>query len=125
MTRTKKNRYTDGISFVPALFSKEQTKHEYLNWEFQLSGWFQEIPDGGFRQSVRIGDWKAVRYNLNSNIELYNLQDDEGENNNLMIQYPEIVEKAKNIFKYSRSETNGFPYGGVKQNHKSMHKINL
>ena len=121
----KKNRYTDGISFVPALFSQKQTKHEYLNWEFQLSGWFQEIPDGGFRQSVRIGDWKAVRYNLNSNIELYNLQDDEGENNNLMIQYPEIVEKAKNIFKYSRSETNGFPYGGVKQNHKSMHKINL
>ena len=30
----------DGISFLPTLISKEQQKHEYLNWEFQLSGWF-------------------------------------------------------------------------------------
>jgi Arylsulfatase A and related enzymes len=70
---------TDGISFLPTLLSKEQKKHKFLNWEFQLSGWFQTIPNGGFRQSVRMENWKAVRYDLGSNIELYILENDPGE----------------------------------------------
>ena len=84
----------DGISFLPTLLHKDQQKHEYLNWEYQLSGWFQNLPNGGFRQSVRIGDWKAVRYDLESNVELYNIKTDEEEKNNLAHLNPVIVEKA-------------------------------
>ena len=58
----KNSNDTDGISFLPTLLSKKLKKHKFLNWEFQLSGWFQTIPDGGFRQSIRIENWKAVRY---------------------------------------------------------------
>ena len=114
------SRQFEGISFLPTLISKNQKQHNYLNWEFQLSGWFQTIPNGGFRQSVRIGDWKAVRYNLNSDIELYDIKNDEGETNNLARFHSDIIKQAQNIFKYSRSEVNGFPYGGVAQDYKSM-----
>jgi len=113
----------DGISFLPTLISKEQSKHDYLNWEFQLSGWFQNLPNGGFRQSVRFDHWKAVRYNLNSDIELYDLNEDKGETNNQAHSHPKIVKKAKDIFENSRSEQYGFPYGGVVQNYKSMERF--
>ena len=69
----------------------KQDAHEYLNWEFQLSGWFQELPTGGFRQSVRINNWKAVRYGVDNKVELYNLQDDPSESKDLAVQYPETV----------------------------------
>ena len=113
----------DGISFLPTLISKDQPKHEYLNWEFQLSGWFQNLPSGGFRQSVRFDHWKAVRYSLKSDIELYDLNEDEGETNNQAHSHPKIVKKAKDIFENSRSEQYGFPYGGVVQNYKSMERF--
>ena len=113
----------DGISFLPTLISKDQPKHDYLNWEFQLSGWFQNLPSGGFRQSVRFDHWKAVRYSLNSDIELYDLNEDEGETNNQAHLHPKIVKKAKDIFENSRSEQYGFPYGGVVQNYKSMERF--
>ena len=113
----------DGISFLPTLISKDQPKHDYLNWEFQLSGWFQNLPNGGFRQSVRFDHWKAVRYSLNSDIELYDLNEDEGETNNQAHSHPKIVKKAKDIFENSRSEQYGFPYGGVVQNYKSMERF--
>ena len=112
----EKPSHNNGISFLPTLLNKKQKKHEFLNWEFQLSGSFQELPDGGFRQSVRIGDFKAVRYGINSNTEVYNLINDESETNDISNLHPEIVEKAEQIFLSERSDTFGFPYGGVIQN---------
>ena len=111
---------TDGVSFLPTLLSKRQEKHKFLNWEFQLSGWFQTIPNGGFRQSVRLENWKAVRYNLNSDIELYNLKNDPGETKNIAKLHPNIINRVDSIFKISRTDAAGFPYGGVKQDYKSM-----
>ncbi len=114
---------TNGISFLPTLLNLDQIKHEYLNWEIQLSGWFQTIPDGGFRQSCRIGDWKGVRNGINSDIELYNLKDDISEQNNISSEHPDLVFKMLNIFKNNRSDTPGFPYGGIVQNHRSMDNL--
>ena len=105
-----------GISFLPTLLNKDQMKHEFLNWEFQLSGSFQKLPDGGFRQSVRIGDFKALRYGVDSSIELYNLKDDESETNDISKLYPEIIKRSEQIFLSERIDTYGFPYGGVIQN---------
>jgi len=70
-----------------------------------------------------MGDWKAVRYDLESNVELYNIKTDEEEKNNLAHLNPVIVEKAKSIFEKSRSDTDGFPYGGVIQDYKSMDRF--
>ena len=111
---------TDGISFLPLLLGQNQPTHNALNWEIQLSGWFQTIPDGGFRQSARMGNWKAVRYGIDSEIALYDLAVDEGERNNIANKHPEIIQKIEAIFKNNRTETAGFPYGGVVQDYKSM-----
>ena len=116
ITGIEKPSHNNGISFLPTLLNRKQKKHEFLNWEFQLSGSFQELPDGGFRQSVRIGDFKAVRYGINSNTEVYNLINDESETNDISNLHPKIVEKAEQIFLSERSDTFGFPYGGVIQN---------
>ena len=107
---------TTEYHFYLLYLTGNKKKHEFLNWEFQLSGSFQELPDGGFRQSVRIGDFKAVRYGINSNTEVYNLINDESETNDISNLHPKIVEKAEQIFLSERSDTFGFPYGGVIQN---------
>lgn len=111
---------TDGLSFLNLLLGKEQKAHDALNWEFQLSGWFQTMPHGGFRQSVRMGNWKAVRYGLNLETELYDLDTDISESNNLAGEHPEIVQKMNHLFETSRTETPGFPYGGVIQDYKAQ-----
>ena len=112
----------DGLSFLPLLLGEKQDKHKVLNWEIQLSGWFQTLPDGGFRQSARMDNWKAVRYGINNEIELYNMATDSSELINLAKEYPEIVAKMADSFKTSRTETLGFPYGGVVQDYKSQEK---
>ena len=111
---------SDGVSFLPLLLGEEQREHESLNWEIQLSGWFQTLPDGGFRQSARMGEWKAVRYGVDSATELYNLNQDISESNDVADDHPEIVETMNRLFESARTDTPGFPYGGVVQHHLSQ-----
>lgn len=111
----EKPSHNRGISFLPTLLNQKQKKHEFLNWEFQLSGSFQELHDGGFRQSVRLGDFKALRNGINSKTEVYNLKEDESETKDIANLHPKIVKKAEQIFLSERSDTFGFPYGGVVQ----------
>lgn len=83
----------DGISFAPELLGNKQTKHEFLYWEF---------PSYKGQQAVRMGKWKGVRKNIfdgNLDIELYDLENDLAENNDLATQYPEIVKKIEEIMK--------------------------
>ncbi|QGY44300.1 sulfatase-like hydrolase/transferase [Maribellus comscasis] len=116
---------TNGISILPVLEGKEQAKHKSLNWEFQLDGWGRIMPDGGFRQSARIDNWKGVRYGLSHEIELYNLATDISETNNVAKDNPEMVQRMKELFEKNRSETPGFPYGGAVQNYKAKDKNTL
>jgi len=102
---------TDGISILPELTGKKQKEHEYLYWEFQLDGW--EI--GGFRQAVRMGEWKGVRYEVNQTTELYNLNNDPYEDQNVANNHPEIVEKMNMLFETARTNSERFPYGGKNQ----------
>ncbi len=107
---------SDGISILPVLKGEPAEEHEFLNWEFQRDLWGRistEEGDGGFYQSARMGQWKAVRYGLNSSTRLFNLDKDISESNNLAAEYPEIVQQMERIFKEERTETEGFPYGGV------------
>ena len=82
----------DGISFLPELKGKDQKKHPYLYWEF--------LEKGG-RQAVRMNQWKAVRMNMSKNpdspIELYNVHQDIGEQENLAVQYPEVLKEVSRI----------------------------
>lgn len=113
---------TNGISILPVLTGEKQTHHESLNWEFQLDGWNRKMPDGGFRQSARIDKWKGVRYGINTETELYNLDTDISETNNLAVENPYIIQKMNEIFEKNRTDTEGFPYGGVVQDYKPKDK---
>ncbi len=84
----------DGISFVPELLGRNgQSQHDFLYWEF---------PERGGQQAVRMGEWKGIRRDLQkgmSDIELFNLSEDIGEQNNVAKQRPEIVKKIEQIMK--------------------------
>jgi len=90
---------TDGISFVPALFGKEQKTHEFLYWEFH---------EAGFLQGVRMGPWKAVR-KLGTPMELYNLERDLGEMNDIAGQHPEIVARIEAYLQGARTPSETWP----------------
>jgi len=115
---------SNGISILPVLKGENQLKHESLNWEFQLDGWGRKMLDGGFRQSARINNWKGVRYGIKSKTELYNLDKDISETKNMAAEHPDIVQKMNQLFENNRTETPGFPYGGVVQNYKAKDRYN-
>lgn len=83
----------DGISFLPTLLGKSrQEKHAFLYWEF---------PAYGGQQAVRMGKWKGIRKNIfkdSLQIQLYNLEEDIQELNDVSVQHPEIVNQIKEIF---------------------------
>ena len=72
-------------------------------------GWQWWSPGYGGQQSVRIGDWKGIRTNLNprpkakdqkaGEIELYDLSTDVAETKNVAADHPEIVAKIAAIMK--------------------------
>ncbi len=84
---------TDGISFLPAMLQKEdQEKHEFLYWEF---------PAYGGQQAVRLGKWKGIRKNIfkdSLQVQLFNLEKDLREQNDVSDEHPEIVRQIEEIF---------------------------
>jgi len=97
----------DGISFKPALEGKVQPARPFL---------YREFPGYGGQQSVRVGEWKAVRQKLAQGpapIELYNIRLDEGETNDVAALNPEIVAKLDAIMKKEHSVSADFPIKGL------------
>lgn len=89
------NQPIDGISFVPTLMGKgKQAQHSVFYWEFH---------ENNGRQAVRMGKWKGVQYKasleLPDAIELYDLEKDPFEKNNIAARYPEVVMGMKAVFK--------------------------
>ncbi|MGK7397916.1 MAG: arylsulfatase [Candidatus Cyclobacteriaceae bacterium M3_2C_046] len=93
-----------GKSYLPALMSQEQPDDEYLYWEF---------PEKGFQVAIRQGPWKAVKTGLSENPEapwqLYNLEQDIDESENIAGQHPDIIEKMDEIFRQAHQPSQEFP----------------
>ncbi|MBO9700344.1 MAG: arylsulfatase [Sporocytophaga sp.] len=93
--KTKKN---DGISYLPVLLGKQQTRHEYLYWEF---------PEHNGQQAIRWGKWKAIRENLkdgNLHTSLYDLEKDPQELKDMSAQFPDIISQVEQFFKESHQQ---------------------
>ncbi|MBN1131594.1 MAG: arylsulfatase [Bacteroidales bacterium] len=97
----------DGISFLPLLLGeKGEQDHDYLYWEFHEE-------DG--RQAVLKDDWKAVRtgvkFNPDTIPELYNLEDDPGEERNIAADHPDIVREMTALMEAARTPSELFNFG--------------
>lgn len=91
----------DGISVFPLWVGETQTnRHEYLYWEFH---------ERGFQQALRWGDWKAVRPQWGSPLELYNLREDPGERRNVAEQNPDVVAKIEDLLARARVDAPDWP----------------
>jgi arylsulfatase A len=84
----------DGRSLLPMLFKNKKLAREYFYWELE---------EAGGKQAVRWGKWKGIKNGLTNNpdaaLELYDLNADPFEKNNIASQHPAIVTQ---IEKYMR-----------------------
>jgi arylsulfatase A-like enzyme len=83
---------TNGVSILPLLADKPGPMPErVLYWEFgKQAGDPNSGVIGEVFQAARRGPWKAVRYGTDGPIELYNLDDDPGEEKELSKREPTI-----------------------------------
>ncbi|QDV50352.1 arylsulfatase [Gimesia fumaroli] len=81
----------DGVSYLPTLLGQPQTAHETLFWKYRG------------KVALRSGKWKAVQTGPQKPFELYNLDTDIGEQNNIANQHPEIVAQMKQKIADSQS----------------------
>ncbi|MCH6256943.1 sulfatase-like hydrolase/transferase [Puniceicoccaceae bacterium K14] len=103
----------DGLSFLPALLGEEQPVHDHLYWGIQLDGRWNDMRNGGFRQAVRQGDWKAVRYGIANPIELYNLSEDPSESRNIVASHRALGARLGQLMYREYDDSSNFPWGGV------------
>ena len=100
----------DGLSFAPTLWGQQQPPRPFL---------YREFPSYGGQQSVRVGDWKAIRQKLlprgrnakpTLHTELYNLRDDPSEAHDVSAEHPEIVAKLEAIMRAQHTPSREFPF---------------
>ena len=98
----------DGVSFAPTLLGQQHGERAFLYREF--SGY-------GGQQSVRVGDWKAVRQKLIPaektqpvvRTELYNLGRDPGESSDVSAEHPETVRNLESLLRAEHLPSQDFP----------------
>ncbi|MFP4190722.1 MAG: arylsulfatase [Candidatus Hydrogenedentota bacterium] len=95
----------NGLSFAPTLLGEpgEQQEHAYLYWEF---------PRGRGGQALREGGWKLLRHGESDagiRVELFNLAEDKGEQNNLADEHPERVARMEEMMDEAHTPSEMFP----------------
>ena len=92
------NHKTDGTSIYADIKGKKPAKDRFLYWEFF---------ELGFEQGVRYGKWKAVV--RKNKLELYNLNDDIGEKNDIAGLHPDVVKEIQNYLLTARTDSPYWP----------------
>jgi arylsulfatase A-like enzyme len=91
----------NGVTIVPTLTGKGvQKTHEFLYWEFH---------EGGSKQAVRYGKWKALKATPSAKLELYDVVADPHEDKNVAGQNVAVVAKIEEYLKTARTESKHWP----------------
>jgi len=101
----------DGISLLPTLLGQSQPPREWL---------YREFPGYGGQQSIRVGNWKAIRTGLHPRpkdrasakpirTELYDLAADPAETNDVADQNPDVVKKLETMMAKEHRRSDVFP----------------
>jgi arylsulfatase A-like enzyme len=84
---------TDGISMVAALEGRAANEaHAALYWDY---GHVRE----NYQQAVRMGNWKGVRPVKHGPVELYGMNHDVSESQNVAGEHPEILQQIENLLR--------------------------
>ncbi|MDA1332584.1 MAG: sulfatase [Bacteroidetes bacterium] len=86
-------QHPDGVSLVPLLEGKNRLDRDALYWHYPHYG----NQGGSPSAAVRKGAWKLIEFFEDNRVELYNLQDDIGEQTNLSSREPEKVEELRSM----------------------------
>jgi len=109
---TPEGKLLDGESIVPLLKMQGDFDREAIFWHFPayLQGKAEGARDPYFRTrpagAVRAGDWKLIEYFEDGDLELYNLKDDIGEQNNLVDTMPEKAAELHQLMLAWREKVN-------------------
>ncbi len=89
----KPTQHTDGENMVPLLKQTGRLKRPGLYWHFP------HYDDPGVKPAaaVRAGDYKLIEFFEDNRIELYNLKDDIGEQNDLSAKMPKKAAQLKDM----------------------------
>jgi len=98
--RIPKGFQPDGHSLVEFLKGGSAPKRDYFYWE---------LHERGSIQTIRWGNWKAVRPKRGGTVELYNLDDDLGETKDLATVHPKLVTKAAEMMNAARTPHPDWP----------------
>lgn len=93
--KQRPNQHIDGINLTPLLKGEKEINREALFWYYpHHSKWeVYKVPVA----AVRKGDWKLIHFMESEKYELYNLKDDIGEKNNLIIKNPSKANELKDL----------------------------
>ncbi|MEM1067517.1 MAG: sulfatase [Planctomycetota bacterium] len=100
-------QHVDGQSFVPAL-KQERYDRGPLYWHFpHYSNHGFQSPGG----AIRSGRYKLLQYYENGTLQLFDLENDIGEKNDLADAKPEIAKRLSNMLRKWRNEVDAkMPY---------------
>jgi arylsulfatase A-like enzyme len=102
---------TDGQSILPLLLDPATAPpRKPLYWESY---------DRGFSQAVRFDQWKAVRQGFEGSIELYDLEHDPNEQDNIAATHPQQVNEAASIMAANHTDSPNYEDHGSRKAKKS------
>ena len=95
-------RSVDGISMLPLLMNKPPMDHPYLYWEFH---------EQGGKQAIRCMNWKLIKLNVTTGkvvTELYDIDKDPSEKNNVAAANEAVVKKMETLMKQAHQKDNNW-----------------
>jgi arylsulfatase A-like enzyme len=95
-------QHVDGISLAPLLKGRPSLNREALFFHYPH---YHSCNTMGPAGAVRMGDYKLVERFENMSVELFNLRDDIGEQNDLSAKMPELTEQMKTMLHRWRKDT--------------------